>query len=273
MCDISKLTMQSPDSLRGLSLHGSPYTPYSDELYRIDVNRHRVVVNVTTQLMRARVCRSLVYVKEPRSGFPFSGRCVKETVGDFLQKGDRLDPSPELTDISKFIDTPVPFRACFWRGTNASRLRYASPILDIEGVTLDCYGVDKMHSWVLGPCQQFVASVMHFCLLADVWDFQRFGWMNAAEVNQLGLLRIKSEMWIYYARKRSVDADFKKRVSSIWNLTLKMLGPAHNPCLGAKASETQGLVEFSGVFIFIAKRLPASPHQPWESQPHPGVPR
>ena len=33
----------------------------------------------------------------------------------------------------------------------------------------------------------------------------------------------------------------------VWDLSLKMLGPKHAPCLGAKAKETEGLVELCGV--------------------------
>lgn len=148
-------------------------------------------------------------------------------------------------DVGKFETTPVPFFATFWLPDRDGRVVHDSPLFCIEGVGPSSYCIDKMHAWVLGPLADFIASVFWFAIMSDCWNYNAFTWMTQEERQSLSLLRLRGEMWTYYHKRRRNDEEFRKKVSTIWNLTLKMLGKAVSPSLSCKASECSGLLDFA----------------------------
>jgi hypothetical protein len=69
--------------------------------------------------------------------------------------------------------------------------------------------------------------------------------LSALDAKRASLLRLKSEMWLFYRRKSTADARFRESGSQVWNLTLGMLGSAQHPVLNAKAKETHCLLDFA----------------------------
>ena len=102
--------------------------------------------------------------------------------------------------------------------------------------------IDILHSWHLGPLQRLIATVIWFILSSNVYGIYA-GLYHADDVLHLKLLRLRSELWLYY-RVKSREPGWSKRASQIWNLTVKMLGSKGNPNLRAKANESLHLVEF-----------------------------
>jgi hypothetical protein len=103
-----------------------------------------------------------------------------------LKAGDRLEPCVGLRNIAELELKPTPFTCLFWRGTSSDRITHASPLMNIEGVSLEIYGVDMLHTWALGCVQVYVGFVL--------WHFVRsrvlgsgVEWMSAeAGVRNLG---------------------------------------------------------------------------------------
>ena len=196
----------------------------------------RVVISSTE--MRDTVGKLLRYVKNGR------GRCLSDnfvTLG--LQTLDRLEPAGSLFDVDQFEAQTCPFEAVFWRGRDEDRLLHDSPLLHIEGASIRLCGVDLLHGWDLGPLQVYTASVIWHFLRCNVFH-SPLPWLPQTENNKLALLRIKSLMFSFYARRRRSDLRWHKKGSEVWDLSLPMIGPAHAPLLAAKAKETEGLVPF-----------------------------
>ena len=170
------------------------------------------VVRVENDDIRSQIYRELIYCK--KSGAYTSGRCIKRNLPHLnLNVGDRLEPSMELFDISKFEETPTPFNATFWCMTKRDRMLHESPIFSIPGVTIRSYAKDLLHTWDLGPVGLYISEVFWKLLDSNVL----LG-VNAAPTVEdhriLGLMQIKSEMWRYYA-SRSSDEDFKRKGSKV----------------------------------------------------------
>ena len=88
---------------------------------------------------------------------------------------------------------------------------------------------------------------MWLCIDARLWTRNFDAHLEPTDICRICLLHLKNEMWEFYAAKRNgPDGEqWQKRTSMIFNLSLKMLGKRDRPMLGAKASETHGLVEFA----------------------------
>ena len=114
-----------------------------------------------------------------------------------LLKGDRLEPSRELPDISKFEVVPLPLTATFWRMTKEDRVLHESPLLHLEGYTMDLHAVDALHTWHLGPLSQYVCLVFWFILGSHVLAPQ-LPFLATEETLRLGLLKLKGKLWEYY---------------------------------------------------------------------------
>ncbi len=69
--------------------------------------------------------------------------------------------------------------------------------------------------------------------------------LSAIDAKRASLLRLKSELWLFYRRKSQTDERFRQSGSQLWNLTLGMLGSAAHPVLSAKAKETHCLLDFA----------------------------
>ena len=69
-------------------------------------------------------------------------------------------------------------------------------------------------------------------------------WLMADDILYLNLLRLRSDIWLYYQRKPQ-NAEWRNFASRVWNLTVKMLGKESNPNIKTKANETLHLLEFA----------------------------
>ncbi|CAE8617843.1 unnamed protein product, partial [Polarella glacialis] len=196
------------------------------------------VVEVATPGDRQLILRSLRYVKARR------GRCLFKKINHLgLKSGDRLEPSTWLQDIAKFETMTVPFKVLFWRCSKRDRVTHPSPVLEIEGVTVDTWGIDLLHSWVLGPLGNYIAKSI-LLLISSKPYCRKSLYLDAEACQRVSLLALKGDLMNHYAARRASDSNWKAKGSQVWNLTIKMLGSADNPRLSAKAAETHGLLKF-----------------------------
>jgi hypothetical protein len=101
-----------------------------------------------------------------------SGRALKADRADLnLQKGDRLEPSDSLPDISLFDDAALPITVTFWRPSADTICRHRNPIFSLErGVTVqNCILVDWLHTCSLGVFQDYLAYLISALVTANVW--------------------------------------------------------------------------------------------------------
>ena len=127
-----------------------------------------------------------------------------------LRKGDRLEPSAALPDVAQFENTPVPFDCTFWVAPEDARLTHGCPLFQVPGVSWSTWAIDIMHSWHLGPLQQLISLTFHFCIGSGLFA-PRTVHLDAADRNQMSLLVIKSELFVFYQQLRESDADWKRK--------------------------------------------------------------
>ena len=109
---------------------------------------------------------------------------------------------------------PLPLVATFWRTSTAVRLVHYSPIMDIQGVGPDSYAIDILHTWALGPVTRIIAYIFWFVLDNNIWG-QDLPYLGMDDCRQLGILRLRAEMWLYYRSRRQRDPDWKHKGSEV----------------------------------------------------------
>ena len=110
-----------------------------------------------------------------------------------LQAGDRLEPCSTLRDVHQFEFQECPFDCVFWRGNKGDRITHASPLMEIEGVSLSMYGIDMLHTWALGALQSFVGFTLWHVLRCKILS-SGLSWLSVEEDEKIGLVQLKSEM-------------------------------------------------------------------------------
>ena len=200
--------MRSLSSITDVSIHGGPCELYETEDYKAEVRAHRIEVTIDTVATRSKVYQVLRYMKKNL------GRSLLTDISELgLQANDRLLPSVQLPDISRFETTPVPFLAVFWRGNSEARVIHPSPLLEILGLGIEHYAVDILHAWHLGGIQVFVGHVFWFMLKSKIWG-SALSFLSTADDMRIALLRLKSELFSYYKDRRDSDPQWAKSGST-----------------------------------------------------------
>lgn len=167
------------------------------------------VINVDTLELRRAIYRKLHFSVD------FRGRGL---IGDVentpLRRGDRLEPSKTLCDVAAFEFKPVPFITHFWRMVDDDRLVHASPLWDIDGLLYEMWCIDLLHSWHLGPLPSWIGTTFRFLLGTRVLA-PDIPWLHAKECDRLGLLSLRSQLWIHYRARRASDINFKTKGSEV----------------------------------------------------------
>lgn len=131
-----------------------------------------------------------------------------------LQKGWRVEPSRSLPDVSQLENQQIPVRVVFWTAARNARLTHMCPLFSLEGLTQDTWSIDIMHTWHLGPMQQFISLAIHSFIASGVFS-PRAANMEAADVRELALLAIKAELFQFYRQLRRDDPAWKEKGSEV----------------------------------------------------------
>ena len=220
-CDINKLMISSVESLENVSLNGGPWDPYSEADRQQDVERSAIVARIPDLASRILVSTHLRYKKA------FIGRGLKDRiiVGDppiQLMKGDRLEPTLAMRDVSKFEDLTPPFDVTFWRCFGEDRVLHDTPLFLVPGLGIDTHGPDTLHSWCLGPVISYIPVAILFLIGSSIYT-PSIDFLSKEDFSKIGLMQIKKKLWEHYRSKRA-DPRWKSKGSEVWNLTLQMLG-------------------------------------------------
>ena len=91
--------------------------------------------------------------------------------------------------------------------------------MDIVGVTPGSYCIDMLHSWALGPVLKLIAFTFWLFLEHNVWG-QAIPWLGVDEIRQLGVLRLRAEMWLFYQKRRRDDPTWAEKGSEVFFISL-----------------------------------------------------
>ena len=162
-----------------------------------------------------------------------------------LQKGARLEPSPDLADIADFENQQLPFKVRFFAGNaETSRFHHWCPFFEIiPSFGLHSWAIDLLHTWNLGCLASWAGLTLQSLLKSTVFRPHVPG-LSASDAAKRALLMIKNELMDWYRSQRLANLDWSKKGTEIWNLTLNMLGTRDKPILKAKAAETKSMLPF-----------------------------
>jgi hypothetical protein len=231
------------ESLQGITLYGGPWNYYTEDARKRDVSRCEIHVYVADIATRVRITTNLRY----KAAFIGRGliRPLTIAIGDdtiYLMKGDRLEPTLDMMDVSLFESMTPPFTAVFWRNFQEDRVLHNSPLFLTPGLGIDTHGPDTLHQWCLGPMCTYIPLAIWFLVGSSVYS-PNISYLSTEDCCKIALMRVKHKLWEHYRIKRS-DPRWKQKGSEIWSLTLKMLGKKSAPLISIKAAEAKGLLEF-----------------------------
>ena len=259
-CDVDACQITDRTSIEGISLDGGSWDDYSDQAYRRDISRSKIVITILDDNMRDAIKSALRYRKS------LLGRGLISDLRMFeppLWKGDRLEPTKVLLDVGEFEYTQTPFQATFWRMREDDRVLHESPIFGIPGLSTERHGICTLHTWHLGPVIRVVPVCLWFLLSTPLFNsFLPF--LSNEDNIKIGMLQIKGKLLSWYKSKRETDRHWHTKGSEVWNLTSSMMGTAAKPCLTVKAAEARGLLEFIVDLMgeMVPKLSDVGPHRP-----------
>jgi len=150
------------------------------------------------------ICNLLVFRKDCR------GRCLSNKYPKAaLHKYDRLIPTKELLDVSKFEDVELPCLAKFWRMSKTDRLCHDCPLFDVPGVTVDSWVIDLLHSWALGPLAVFIAWVIMFIVKTGVFH-PTSDCIDSKMKDELAMQCVKALLKVHYKKKHAENPQWQR---------------------------------------------------------------
>ena len=168
------------------------------------------------------------------------GRCVQENVDELiLQKGDRLEPTPEFPTPLSFDDSrprgAERLRLTFWRRSAETSVRHRNPIFEPDTyVDPERVAADSLHSLSLGLFLYWINA----CLWAIVdSDLFRIGGSTQGGVilGTLGRIRAALENWCKReckaGRERTVPGNFTEGMMNSRGAPAKLQGAESNSVL------------------------------------------
>ena len=124
------------------------------------------------------------------------GRVLKTTCPLILKAGlklyDRLEPSPQLSDVYDFEKKTVPFLALFWRTPAKAELtvHHRHPLISrVLGTNLWTLCTDTLHGLDLGVYPAWSTRVLHLCFEADIYETRASRISDHMKANALAIMR------------------------------------------------------------------------------------
>ena len=181
----------------------------------------------------------LRYEKKQSGGH---GRCLRADVPALgLRRGDRLEPSPALPDVSRFEELPADtgHAIVFWRPSEETLTRHRNPMFDADiGVTPNrSLTIDDLHCLYLGVFKIYAMTALWFLLTSGI-----FGDVGVAEENLMIALMVLRHALNEFSKARP-------ELTRLHDLTPKMVGENSKRVLKTKAMETWT------VLLFVVEQL------------------
>ena len=213
-------------------------------MYDAECRSCEIVCNINTEEKYKKVRNSLLYDLR-RNGS--RGRALAVNIPELgLERGDRLEPGRDITDVGEGLETATPPFVClFWRRRFEVRVRHRNPLFCPElGIDPSInLALDFLHVVNLGVMLRLVHRMLWALIDADFTNSGE-GTMEARAA--LGLARLRFDLSAYYRdmRHRGTPVD-----SEIQDLTGGMIGSSGQAKLGFKAGEIRGILPFAMVAV------------------------
>ena len=196
--------------------------PTTEQAYDEMCSAREIVVPITTEAARQLVMSKLHFPKGDKD----RGRLVNEriVVGTrVLDCGDRLDPTPSMTDIMLFDTKPLPFEAVFWRTRRDGKQRDMDPVVRRNPLFMahagcspaEVLAVDALHTVYYGPVMRWSSAVLWRVLLSNPWGL---GVDNEKIFLESAVRRLRADMLAWF---EDAGIPHSRRISD-W--TLPMMG-------------------------------------------------
>lgn len=213
-------------------------------------DRCEVVVRITAE-HHARLQRILRYDKR-RGGS--RGLALSQDYPPLgLLSGDRLEPSTTMPNISVCSTTGVISRSesCFGAPPN--------PLFDVRlGLgPVQAMTIDTLHTMHLGVYAHWCKRAAWFLLEAGIWGAPSD---PTEERHQIGVLCMRTELSQFYEEYKRNNRDAP--LTTLHDLTVKMLGTRNDPALHMSGAETWGFLLY--LLWYLSRHRAALPPS-WRS--------
>jgi hypothetical protein len=223
----------------GVSPIELPWHLNTDPEYDESCTRCEIRVMLLTVADRDEIVDLLDYDK--RQGGAHGRAMIRDLDRHGLRKGDRLEPSPLLTDVAQLESVDMPHDILFWRPSRATICKHRCPLFSPELGLSPCNSIclDLLHTLYLGPMQLWCRHVMWVLLKSSIW-----GLLEASEGArlQVSVHQMRAALFKWYDEWAKEHPD--EPLTRINNITYKMIGDQWNPRLKLKAMETYGFLVF-----------------------------
>lgn len=157
-----------------------------------------------------------------------------------LERGDRLEPSPDMLMVTSFFTQPRPFQAKFWRRSLETAARHRNPLFSASlGVTpLTVIGVDSLHTVALGVCKYWSSRAAHALIDGNAFGVQR---ASDAVRFETSVASLRSLLFAWYETEAAAGRKGHTRVQ---DLTPSMIGPSYHHTLGLHGAECVAFTKF-----------------------------
>eukprot|EP00959_Pyramimonas_sp_CCMP1952_P323628 6772884-Pyramimonas_sp.AAC.1 len=218
-----------------VTIDGHGWGTHDHRSYDEECTRCEQKVTITTEMERMDIIRATSYSKSKKG---LSGIIVIDAgaFGGIIQKGDRLEPSPEFRDIACLRTAPLPMHLTFWRrhtvgGAMADPVLRRNPLLDsnLLGNARGILRIDTLRTLYLGVMQVFVQAVLFRVVQVNPW---RVDCTTKPELLDIGFKNLEAQLFDWYAAHK-IDQSYRLKT-----LTPQMFGGSADGDIHAKAAET-----------------------------------
>ena len=115
--------------------------------------------------------------------------------------------------------------------------------MGVEGVGLDTWALDILHSWHLGPLPRMNGKIAWFIIRSNAFQVN-LPWLFSDDNMQLQLNTYRAKLFIHYKMMARDVARWSHASAAVWNATFNMMGPESSPCFHTKANETVHMLDF-----------------------------
>jgi hypothetical protein len=213
------------------------------------------IERVVTEAERPLLLGSLVYDKRADTSAPHGRAMVVDCLG--LRKGDRVEPSLELPDVSKLDTVQCPIKVTFWRSSEQAGVKHRNPLFStLTGIQPDsAICIDWLHSCSLGIFKDFLGSFI--CQLFHV--DQVFCKIPNIDVRSaLSAASLQALLFQFY----SSEAKHNRMHTRVQHMEASMFGSQNAPAFNFHGAEVNGFLDFS-VQLAVKFRASMSRHQEW----------
>ena len=227
-------------SWHGTSLTSLPWRERIPSDYHIACENCEITIEPTDEQWR-RLRASLIYDHSDDTNAGHGRVLAMDVVELGLEKGDRLDPSPECRDIGGGFDRERPRKITMWRRSRETHSRRRNPFFVTELGTdiVSIGGSDWLHTFSLGVLLRWLGWFVRYLIDCNVF---RCSVLARTQRTKYTLRRLTVELhqWLKHEAKQGRNHTQIRRIQP------NMLGNYHRPVLKLFGAQANTFLKFCG---------------------------